>query len=531
MIFLYEKNIEKNITICGTGRESLELFLYCYQLKVHVKQFVSKKIYGMSIFSRDVISYEQWDENNSNNDILLGFPDIEEAKELEDKGYRVFLLEEISYCHHCKEHEYLIDDYEYRDLMKEIRREDVQAEFVMDTLKYRQRLVLTDGKQLRKSSLFDLKKQELKGKQFCCIGSYKEVMVMQEFFQYFGIQAEFFIVEKNVISKIIYEENKEILFYSEINLELCSGLVEEGFELKKNIKKFCTYLMQEIYERNLVLDMDLGYSFLYKQSNYVGMKEYGDYDSAKYKIVTLGNSTTQGSDFEEDESWPYFLYLLAKENYGGGVSVLNAGAAAYNISSELEKFIRDIVFLSPDLVISYSGCINIAQNNIEFPFSSEWKHLLNSLVYVKDNNHLVFGNINQEQKYFGISNTGLTRFQYFLLQAKLLWGAANAIGVNYKCIVQPTIYTKKDLTLKENERLIYYDSIRIRQRSNEFFNELKKSEDSFNWLFSFSDVYDNTENVYTDLYHVNGKGNKIVAERIFNDIVRKELKAKRNDFR
>ena len=180
------------------------------------------------------------------------------------------------------------------------------------------------------------------------------------------------------------------------------------------------------------------------------------------------------------------------------------------------KFIRDVSPLKPDLVISYTGWINIAQRN-EYPFTNTWRRILNNLLYVKENENLMFKNINQEKKYSGMQNS-MSRYQYFLMHAKQLQAAAAALGIGYKCFVQPNIYTKNELAFSENARLIYYDSIHQKENSKEFFAELKEDIHKYKWLYDYSGIFDDARNVYKDTHHVYKEGNEIIAGRIFEDI-------------
>ncbi len=518
MIFSLEKDSginSKSITICGTGRESLELFFYCYQLKAEVKQFISEEFFGIQIFSRDVIKLQQWEDNRTEQDLLLGSMESQEEELLKKRGHTVYTLQEISNMHSCSEHEYIVDHAKYRETMEQLKTADASARFVMDTLKYRKKLVLLNGELLRKESVFQFIKQVLDGKHFTCIGDDTELAVMRELFEYFGIEAVYHLKEKEAVGRIEYSPDTEILFYSDIDEELGKELEKKGYAIKVNIKIFLFYVMIEIYERDILLDMDLGYNFSFSGSRYIGFKEYGDFENASLKIVALGNSTTDGRDIEPDESWPYYLYQMLK-NKIAGVSVLNAGAPSYNISDELLKFIRDVSPLKPDLVISYTGWINIAQRN-EYPFTNTWRRILNNLLYVKENENLMFKNINQEKKYSGMQNS-MSRYQYFLMHAKQLQAAAAALGIGYKCFVQPNIYTKNELAFSENARLIYYDSIHQKENSKEFFAELKEDIHKYKWLYDYSGIFDDARNVYKDTHHVYKEGNEIIAGRIFEDI-------------
>ena len=85
-----------------------------------------------------------------------------------------------------------------------------------------------------------------------------------------------------------------------------------------------------------------------------GFAVYGDLNAPReevIRIVALGGSTTEPSS---TQCWPQKLYEeLTKRGYS--CLVLNGGVAGYSTNQELFKFIRDVMPLNPDIVISLSG--------------------------------------------------------------------------------------------------------------------------------------------------------------------------------
>jgi lysophospholipase L1-like esterase len=77
-----------------------------------------------------------------------------------------------------------------------------------------------------------------------------------------------------------------------------------------------------------------------------------------YRIVALGESTTFGITFgAEDRPWPELLDRMIRDRLQPRrpVQVINAGLPGGRLDQNLRRFVRDILPLKPDLVISYHG--------------------------------------------------------------------------------------------------------------------------------------------------------------------------------
>jgi len=114
----------------------------------------------------------------------------------------------------------------------------------------------------------------------------------------------------------------------------------------------------EIPGTNELFHYDVTLSFSRIRQTYQGFEVFGNENDANaIRIVALGGSTTECSLFYV-KGWVRFLVDYLKEQgipavvYGGGVS-------SYTSSQELLKLIRDVIPLNPDIVISYSGVIDL----------------------------------------------------------------------------------------------------------------------------------------------------------------------------
>ena len=78
----------------------------------------------------------------------------------------------------------------------------------------------------------------------------------------------------------------------------------------------------------------------------------------RYRIVTLGESTTMGVTLKKDDRpWPKVLEAILQTELrcSRPIEVINAGVAAYDLQHNLIRLKRDVLRLKPDMIISYHG--------------------------------------------------------------------------------------------------------------------------------------------------------------------------------
>jgi len=99
-------------------------------------------------------------------------------------------------------------------------------------------------------------------------------------------------------------------------------------------------------------DVTLSYSRI--RETMEGFELYGDSKNPNaISIAVLGGSTTESQLFFVKGWVPFFAEYL--NNAGISAKVYCGGISGYTSSQELLKFERDVIQLSPDIVISYSG--------------------------------------------------------------------------------------------------------------------------------------------------------------------------------
>lgn len=163
------------------------------------------------------------------------------------------------------------------------------------------------------------------------------------------------------IEDILNEMDFIIWVYDERKVEKLNKLGLRYF--KDFIYGMCDYDIT-IKARKTVLDINLGNNYL-SQGKYSGFVIYGDDERGgkKYKIVALGNSTTDGT-FYPFKSWSQLLY----EELAGDIIIYNGRSYGYSSGQEVLKLIRDVLWLKPNMIIVYDGFIDMYCRD-KYPYS------------------------------------------------------------------------------------------------------------------------------------------------------------------
>lgn len=288
-------------------------------------------------------------------------------------------------------------------------------------------------------------------------------------------------------------------------------------------------------EFNTVLDPNIGHAYIGTEDEYPGFVTY-KYNNLKkeqpIRIVALGGSTTMGYGLKTFSWSKYLSEFLKKDNishiiYCGGVD-------AYTASNELTKLARDVLWMKPDLVISYSGTNNmsIPLNSIKNPFIGYYQEDLfekiSGSIKVK-----VFGAMHGVN--YGV-NPKVSQFEYFYKQLEMMQAICEKSSVYYKAFLQPVLAVKKRYFDLDGE-IAALDDWYFDKEKNEYVSLLGHETEMYNnylnyakefakcaakksdsWFCDLSALFENIEGVYVDRCHVYDRGNYLVAERIFKEL-------------
>lgn len=261
-------------------------------------------------------------------------------------------------------------------------------------------------------------------------------------------------------------------------------------------------------------DTLLGYSRSTDVNGFHTMRE-GEHNATNRNLLCLGGSNTDYSMYGIT-SWPKYLSeLLEMEHHD--ITVLNGGVTGYNSSQELLKLIREGLELHPFLVISYSGINDMVKlpgmgaHGIE----NVWNNILNK----KNLDSAMLAND------FTITHGAQTQMdsaEYWYRNEKIMSYICRGFSIPFLGILQPSTYTKS------SEERSFYEKRSLCANTERIENHFKKARDLIKNgaeknIIDLTTLFDHKEDIYIDTCHVSERGNKIIAEAIYQIMKERKL--------
>ncbi len=306
------------------------------------------------------------------------------------------------------------------------------------------------------------------------------------------------------VEEILNEEGWYIWAYDR---ERAKRLDELGLSYFKDyfVKEYTWDITRK---RKNILDINLGHNYL-SDSKYPGFEVYGEERKENFKIVVLGNSTTDGVS-HPFKSWPQLLY----EQLGGrSITVYNGGVWGYTSGIELIKLIRDVLWMTPDMIIVCDG-INDLNNNVQYPFKNVYldKAFEYAKLHLKENDNNF--DRNDIPLCRGIESQ-YDRFENWLTNIQTMYAVAKERNICFFSFCQPVLTSKKVMTVREKNMLLSIKSTAISLQIREAFrNRMEQMSCKPQYMYDLSNIFDEEDDVYMDICHVWEKGNRIIAEEI-----------------
>lgn len=317
------------------------------------------------------------------------------------------------------------------------------------------------------------------------------------------------------------------------------GLLETCYVWLENYSSFNFTCTDRLYK--CVLDPHLGHAHISKNEEYPGFIKYkysGSEDNKPIVILTLGGSTTSAYGVRQKPWSEYLSEILIEKGinhvlYCGGID-------SYTASQELIKLIRDGIWLKPDYVISYSGINNMSILS-KTPFVHYYqKEFYDSVVDSISPSHWgAMQGVN-----YGVEPC-CDNFEYYFSQVKMMHAICGNLEIGYKAFLQPILYTKEKIDSNDTDLDIMFlmgygfladrttgKLVSLSEGKTSYADKLYESAVHFRtmgktihqpWFCDLSDLFDGESGVYIDPCHVCGRGNKIIAEKIYQTI-RDDLK-------
>ena len=185
------------------------------------------------------------------------------------------------------------------------------------------------------------------------------------------------------------------------------------------------------------------------------------------------------------------------------------GAWGYPVETELVKFLRDVLPLKPDMVISYSGVNNLVADS-QHPFCNVYQRQFYENASARSNIRPVTYGISREED----------NFTQWLCSERIMKAVCEAFGIHFMSILQPLLGAKgTEYSFEEKEIILNTiannPSVDYMKRGKEFSESVKEKVDEYTWLYNFSQILDGAEDIWIDKCHVNEKGNEIIAKEVW----------------
>lgn len=265
-----------------------------------------------------------------------------------------------------------------------------------------------------------------------------------------------------------------------------------------------------------IFDPHLGYITITAETGktYNGFCTFSAGNQGKsYRILVIGNSTSDPYCVAV-KSWCELLRDICNKN-GSNVEVISGGVIGYTSAQELIKLIRDGLWLTPDLVISFSG-VNDVYDRGEYPFLHPYQLKLCHLFDDKEKNLMSSR---------GLKREGISVYDHWMNHMRMIHAVLSEFSIPFISIRQPCLWSKKG-ALDANEEKIQILHKSLLPNEKHFEKMIKNAQNarleaerdskSIEWMADFSSIFDSINEVYFDVVHCTEKGNTIIAENVYN---------------
>lgn len=298
-------------------------------------------------------------------------------------------------------------------------------------------------------------------------------------------------------------------------------LMERGFRAGWDFRWVKRYGMDNIQSRYM-FDPMLGFNTIGSAGS-PGFYAAREPRAGDKRIVVMGGSSPDPGSMIH-ESWTNYLQDML-EAAGGGWIAYNGGVMGYSSGQVMVKLMRDAMALKPELVIDFTGNANIIPVN-KFPFMVDYNLKLAKFF---ENHEAPTVNMKQLEPFVGMcfEAKDFDRYEYWLNHLKTMRYFCTLNGVPYFAFLTPNLLTKREEKLLPEEREYLLNrsfmgrngltpqAFRTIARG---FGELLEKEPQ-DWLFDLTDIFDNeATTVYEDGLHFNERGNRLVAQAIFDSL-------------
>jgi len=259
-----------------------------------------------------------------------------------------------------------------------------------------------------------------------------------------------------------------------------------------------------------------------------------EFDS--FRIMMIGGSALFGAGMSmDDETIPNQLNKIIHETHSN-VEVINAGIPGITSFQELYHIKNKLINFNPDMIIIYDGANDVTYKMITDPViltdDDKKSQLKDFQVYFKAPvifyRYVVYPIINLQSSVESTNIFISPNKQYddeVSRQIAFLWEKrmtefckiSNEKNIQSIVIIQPTLaHGKKELS--NFEKTLWTKNIHF-EKTFDYLIQKSENLTDCTMVRNFSDIFENVDDgIYFDNVHLNNEGNKIVANKIYNEI-------------
>lgn len=255
------------------------------------------------------------------------------------------------------------------------------------------------------------------------------------------------------------------------------------------------------------------------------------------RIVILGSSTTDPYMFSGN--WPWQLHQILNENKISHV-IYNGALSGYTSTQQLIKLIRDVIYLKNiDILITYSGLTDVFDTGdmmvSHLGIHTYQQYLFELLSGEKIHNqqfkylpNLQFGMSNLYSKFFpkrktyveyGIKNTNV--IDTFISNIKIMNAICNLKNIKFYHFLTQVIQNNSQIEPTVQNTYTYPKDDTYKAAVENFYTIVESKLKSESYSQSFFKLLPVNQPLFFDNIHVNDRGNRLIAEKIFYTIKRR----------
>jgi lysophospholipase L1-like esterase len=253
--------------------------------------------------------------------------------------------------------------------------------------------------------------------------------------------------------------------------------------------------------------------------------EIDNIDNTYFNIAFFGGSTGYGGN----PPIPLILEKKLRENFGKKIKVANFSVVSSNHRQHLHNLIESNDLFEPDLIIFYGGYNETGQVAFYdprpgYPYNFFYRAELNNLKKLLFEHSFIFNRINEIGiRFKKFDFTGLENLRKKENIYSLAWNSK--VQTDYIETLSYSNKLAKALTTgfcKSDSRFrAFYQPYLVPKELRLLDQNVRLAIQQLNYVYDISDSLQEKQELFTDIVHVNQKGNEFLADaiyaKLFND--------------